>query len=120
MKKIVLAVDDDSQVISLYERFLQPQGYQVVAVTDPAQAVERARQLSPYAITLDVMMPGRDGWTVLADLKNNSDTRDIPVIVCSILEEDEKGFSLGASDYLVKPILEEDLLNALDRLNGMG
>jgi CheY-like chemotaxis protein len=119
-KKIVLVVDDDSQVISLYERFLQPQGYQVVAVTDPAQAVERARQLSPYAITLDVMMPGRDGWTVLADLKNNSDTRDIPVIVCSILEEDEKGFSLGASDYLVKPILEEDLLNSLDRLNGMG
>ncbi len=119
-KKIVLVVDDDSQVISLYERFLQPQGYQVVALTDPAQAVERARQLSPYAITLDVMMPGRDGWTVLADLKNNSDTRDIPVIVCSILEEDEKGFSLGASDYLVKPILEEDLLNSLDRLNGMG
>ena len=119
-KKIVLVVDDDTQVISLYERFLQPQGYQVVAVTDPSQAVERARQLSPYAITLDVMMPGRDGWTVLADLKNNSDTRDIPVIVCSILEEDEKGFSLGASDYLVKPILEEDLLNSLDRLNGMG
>ena len=107
-------------MISLYERFLQPQGYQVVALTDPAQAVERARQLSPYAITLDVMMPGRDGWTVLADLKNNSDTRDIPVIVCSILEEDEKGFSLGASDYLIKPILEEDLLNSLDRLNGMG
>ena len=119
-EKIVLVIDDDTQVISLYERFLQPQGYQVVALTDPAQAVERARQLSPYAITLDIMMPGRDGWTVLADLKNNAGTRDIPVIVCSILEEDEKGFSLGASDYLTKPILEEDLLNALDRLNGIG
>ncbi|HEX7557170.1 MAG TPA: response regulator, partial [Leptolinea sp.] len=119
-EKIVLVIDDDTQVISLYERFLQPQGYQVVALTDPAQAVERARQLSPYAITLDIMMPGRDGWTVLADLKNNADTHDIPVIVCSILEEDEKGISLGASDYLTKPILEEDLLNALDRLNGIG
>ena len=117
-EKIVLAIDDDSQVISLYERFLQPQGYQVVALTDPTQAVERAKQLNPYAITLDVMMPGRDGWTVLAELKNDPATRDIPIIVCSILEEDEKGFSLGASDYLVKPILEEDLLNALDRLNG--
>jgi len=117
-EKVVLAIDDDVQVISLYERFLQPQGYQVVSLTDPTQAVERAKQLKPYAITLDVMMPGRDGWTVLAELKNDPDTRDIPIIVCSILEEDEKGFSLGASDYLVKPILEEDLLNALDRLNG--
>jgi signal transduction histidine kinase/CheY-like chemotaxis protein len=116
-EKIVLAIDDDSQVINLYERFLQPQGYQVVPLTDPTQAVERAKQLKPFAITLDVMMPGRDGWTVLAELKNDPDTRDIPIIVCSILEEDEKGFSLGASDYLVKPILEEDLLNALDRLN---
>jgi signal transduction histidine kinase/DNA-binding response OmpR family regulator len=119
-ERIILAIDDDVQVVGLYERFLQPQGYQVVSLTDPAQAVERARQLKPYAITLDVMMPGKDGWTVLADIKNNPETRDIPVIVCSILEEDEKGFSLGASDYLVKPILEEDLLNALDRLNGIG
>jgi len=98
--------------------FYNRKGYQVVPLTDPTQAVERAKQLKPFAITLDVMMPGRDGWTVLAELKNDPDTRDIPIIVCSILEEDEKGFSLGASDYLVKPILEEDLLNALDRLNG--
>jgi signal transduction histidine kinase/DNA-binding response OmpR family regulator len=119
-EKIILSIDDDPQVIGLYERFLQPQGYQVVALLDPAQAVERAKQLKPYAITLDVMMPGRDGWAVLEELKNNSDTRNIPVIVCSILEEDEKGFSLGASEYLVKPILEEDLLNALDRLDALG
>jgi signal transduction histidine kinase len=66
-EKIVLAIDDDSQVINLYERFLQPQGYQVVPLTDPTQAVERAKQLKPFAITLDVMMPGRDGWTVLAE-----------------------------------------------------
>jgi PAS domain S-box-containing protein len=116
-EKIVLAVDDDAQVINLYERYLQPQGYQVIAVTDPAQAVDRARQLKPFAITLDIMMPGRDGWTVLAELKNDIETRDIPVIVCSILEEEAKGFSLGATDYLVKPILEDDLLNALGRLN---
>jgi signal transduction histidine kinase/DNA-binding response OmpR family regulator len=119
-EKIILAIDDDVQVISLYERFLQPQGYQVVALTDPSQAVERARQLKPYAITLDVMMPGRDGWTVLAELKKDPDTHPIPIIVCSILDEGEKGFSLGASDYLVKPILEEDLLNALERLDGFG
>ncbi len=119
-EKTILVIDDDAQVISLYERFLTPQGYQVVSLSDPDHAVERAKQLKPYAITLDIMMPGRDGWTVLADLKNDPATRDIPVIVCSILEEDEKGFSLGASDYLVKPILQEDLLKALGRLNGNG
>ncbi|MBI4730758.1 MAG: GAF domain-containing protein, partial [Chloroflexi bacterium] len=116
-EQIILAVDDDAQVISLYERYLQPQGYQVIAVTDPTLAAERARQLKPFAITLDIMMPGRDGWTVLAELKNDPETRDIPIVVCSILEEEEKGFSLGAADYLVKPILEDDLLNALGRLN---
>jgi PAS domain S-box-containing protein len=118
--KIILAVDDDPQVISLYERYLQPQGYQVVALTDPTQVLERARKLKPYAITLDIMMPGRDGWTVLQELKKSAETREIPVVVCSILEEEEKGFSLGASDYLVKPILEEDLLKALNRLNADG
>ncbi len=119
-EKIILAIDDDTQVIALYERYLQPQGFQVVGLTDPLQAVERARQLKPYAITLDIMMPGRDGWTVLAELKKDSTTRDIPVLVCSILEEEEKGFSLGAADYLVKPILEDDLLNSLNKLNAEG
>jgi PAS domain S-box-containing protein len=119
-KKVVLAIDDDPQVISLYERYLQPQGYQVVALTDPTRAKERARQLKPFAITLDIMMPGYDGWAVLTELKANSETRDIPVIICSIIEEQERGFSLGAADYLLKPILEEDLLGALDRLNADG
>lgn len=118
--RLILAVDDDSQVINLYERYLQPQGYQVIGCTDPNQAIERVCQLKPFAITLDIMMPGKDGWTVLAELKNNPETRDFPVIVCSILEEEEKGFSLGAADYLVKPILEEDLLKALSRLNAEG
>ena len=65
-------------------------------------------------------MPGYDGWQVLIDLKRDPETRDIPIIICSIVEEEEKGFSLGAADYLIKPILEDDLLNALDRLNGDG
>ena len=116
--KIILAIDDDAQVISLYERFLQPQGYEVVALADPTKAVERAQQLKPHAITLDIMMPGRDGWAILTELKNNPSTRNIPVIICSILEENDKGYAFGASDYLVKPILQEDLLNALGRING--
>jgi CheY-like chemotaxis protein len=118
--KVILAIDDDSQVIGLYERYLHPQGYQVIPLTDPARALERAKQLRPFAITLDIMMPGIDGWTVLDLLKGDPDTRNIPVIICSIIEDLEKGFNLGASDYLVKPILEDDLVNSLDRLNTDG
>ena len=117
---MILAIDDDPQVILLYERYLQPQGYQVVALTNSTQAKARAKQLKPYAITLDIMMPGCDGWSVLNDLKADAETRDIPVVVCSIVEDQERGFSLGAADYLLKPILEDDLLNALDRLNQDG
>lgn len=118
--RIILAIDDDPQVIGLYERYLHPQGYQVIPLTDPSRAVERVRQLKPFAVTLDIMMPGIDGWQVLDNLKADPSTRNIPVIVCSIIEDLEKGFNLGASDYLVKPILEDDIVNALDRLNADG
>ena len=118
--RTILTIDDDPQVIGLYERYLQPQGYHVTALTDPARAVEVAKHVKPFAITLDIMMPGIDGWSVLDALKSDSETRNIPVIICSIVEDIEKGFNLGASDYLVKPILEEDLVNSLDRLNADG
>ncbi len=119
-RKVILAVDDDPQVLALYERYLGPQGYDVVGLTEPARAMERARQIKPFAITLDIMMPGFDGWQVLSELKREPETRDVPVIICSIVEEQERGFSLGAADYLLKPILEEDLVTSLNRLNGDG
>ncbi len=117
---IVLCIDDDPQVINLYERFLQPQGYKVIPHVDPKTAVAAAKQHRPFAITVDVMMPERDGWQVMNDLKSDPATRDIPVVVCSILEEEEKGFSLGAADYLVKPFVQEDLANAIHRLDRDG
>ncbi|MGB8981896.1 MAG: GAF domain-containing protein, partial [Anaerolineales bacterium] len=119
-KKIVLAIDDDPQVISLYERYLSLQGYYVVPVTDPTTAKEQVLKIRPYAITLDIMMPNKDGWSVLTELKSDPATRDFPVIICSIMDQADRGFSLGAADYLVKPILEEDLVCALDRLNKSG
>jgi PAS domain S-box-containing protein len=119
-RKVVLAIDDDPQVIGLYERYLNPQGYYVVPLTDPSKAKEQVLKINPYAITLDIMMPNKDGWSVLTDLKSDPATRDYPVIICSIMEQADKGFSLGAADYLVKPILEEDLVCALDRLNKDG
>jgi PAS domain S-box-containing protein len=119
-KKVVLAIDDDPQVIGLYERYLTPQGYYVLPLTDPSKAKEQVLKVKPFAITLDIMMPNKDGWSVLTELKSDPATRDFPVIICSILEQADKGFSLGAADYLVKPILEEDLVRALDRLNKNG
>ncbi len=119
-KKIILSIDDDPQVVELYERYLNQHGYQVVPLTDPSRALERAKQLKPFAILLDIMMPGVDGWQALEILKSDPVTRSIPVIVCSIIEDLERGFRLGAADYLVKPILEEDLVQALDRLNANG
>jgi CheY-like chemotaxis protein len=116
----VLCIDDDPQIISLYERYLQPEGYKVVSVVNPSSACAIAKRIKPFAITLDIMMPDVDGWTILEQLKSDPETRNIPVIVCSIVEEEEKGFSLGAADYLVKPILEDDLIIALNRLNGDG
>ena len=119
-KKIVLAIDDDPQVIGLYERYLAPQGYHVVPLTDPAKARELVKELKPFAVTLDIMMPNIDGWTVLTDLKSDPATRNVPIIICSIVEQPDKGFNLGAADYLVKPILEEEIVLALDRLNKHG
>ncbi|MBK9927031.1 MAG: GAF domain-containing protein [Anaerolineales bacterium] len=119
-KKVVLAIDDDPQVISLYERYLNPQGYYVVPLTQPAKAKERIKELKPFAVTLDIMMPNIDGWTVLTELKSDPETRDVPIIICSIVEQTDKGFNLGAADYLVKPILEEEIVHALDRINKHG
>jgi signal transduction histidine kinase/DNA-binding response OmpR family regulator len=118
--KLILCIDDDRQLINLYERYLSGHGYRVIALTDPRQAVEQAKKIQPYAITLDVMMPNRDGWQVLEELKTNPGTQHIPVVMCSILGDQEKGFSLGAADYLMKPILEEELVSAMDKLNHNG
>jgi len=119
-KKVILAIDDDPQVISLYERYLNHQGYYVVPLTDAGKAKERILELKPFAITLDIMMPDVDGWTVLTKLKSDPETRQYPILICSIMEQSDKGFSLGASDYLVKPILEEDLVNAVNQINKNG
>jgi CheY-like chemotaxis protein len=119
-KKVILAIDDDPQVTNLYERYLNPQGYHVVPLTDPSQAKAKILELKPYAVTLDIMMPNIDGWTVLTSLKTDPETRHYPVVICSIMEQTDKGFNLGASDYLVKPILEEEIVNAINKLNTDG
>jgi GAF domain-containing protein/DNA-binding response OmpR family regulator len=115
-KKLILCIDDDPGVITLYKRYLEKQAYQVIGVIDPTKAVEEAKRLLPYAITLDVMMPQKDGWDVLAELKKTPEISNTPILVCSIIQDKTRGFSLGAADYLVKPITEDELRRALDRV----
>jgi signal transduction histidine kinase/CheY-like chemotaxis protein len=114
---VILAIDDDLQVIGMYERYLKPYGYQVVPLTNSEKAVETAQKLLPHAITLDIMMDGTEqGWQVLQDLKANNETASIPVVICSIIENRQKGSELGAANYLVKPFSQDELIQMINQL----
>ncbi len=122
-REVVLCVDDEEGVIKLFRRYLSKSrpgangGYRVVSLTDSTKVMEKARQLQPFAITLDIMMPEKDGWKIVEELKSDPDTQHIPIIICTIVgDERDHGLSLGAADYLVKPILEDELVAALECL----
>jgi CheY-like chemotaxis protein/anti-sigma regulatory factor (Ser/Thr protein kinase) len=106
---IVLVVDDDPSVRLVTERFLTREGYSVVTADGGREGLRLTRELHPAAITLDVMMPDLDGWTVLAAIKGDPTLADIPVILMTIMDEKNRGYSLGATDYMVKPVDRERL-----------
>jgi CheY-like chemotaxis protein len=112
----VMIVEDDPGILGLYRRYLEPHGYSVICVDKSADAVASAASYRPAAILLDVIMPQRDGWQVLADLRQGAQTSGIPVIICTIVSDRERAMTMGAADYLNKPILEADLLQALGRV----
>jgi len=113
---VVLVVDDQEPAIRMFRRYLSRSHLQVVGVQEPDQVLPLVRQMQPQAITLDVMMPTMDGWEVLQALQADPETRHVPVIVCSVWNEPELAFSLGAAGFLKKPITQKDLLHALARL----
>lgn len=113
---VVLAVDDQEAAIRMFQRYLSRSNAQVIGVQEPDQVLPLALQLQPQVITLDVMMPTVDGWEILQSLQADPETQHIPVIVCSVWNEPELAFSLGAADFLKKPITQRDLLDALARL----
>jgi signal transduction histidine kinase/ActR/RegA family two-component response regulator len=114
--RTVLAVDDDQGIFNLYRRYLEPHGYRVIGVSKSTDAITRAAELRPVAVLLDVLMPNKDGWQVLADLKRSPVTSDLPVIMCTLVSDSERALQMGAAAYLTKPILETDLLRALSKL----
>jgi CheY-like chemotaxis protein len=99
----VLVIDDDPTVRDLMTRYLEGEGFSVVVAANGVEGLTRAREVHPAAITLDVMMPDLDGWTVLAALKGDPTLADIPVILVTIVDEKQHGYALGAAEYLVKP-----------------
>jgi CheY-like chemotaxis protein len=115
--KVIVAIDDDPNVVNLYQRFLEKQGYTIIGVNHSNDVFPALVQHKPSAILLDVLMPEKDGWGVLSEIKDNETTKDIPVIICSIISDKDRGFTLGAADYLTKPIVEADLVKALRRLD---
>jgi GAF domain-containing protein/CheY-like chemotaxis protein len=109
----VLVIDDEAAVRDLMQRFLTREGFGVVTASGGEDGLRRARELRPDAITLDVMMPGMDGWAVLSALKADPDVADIPVVMLTIVDDKNLGYALGASEYLTKPIDRERLVTVL-------
>ena len=111
----VLVIDDDATVRNLMRRFLSREGFDVVTAGGGQEGLEFARELHPSVITLDVFMPDMDGWSVLQAIKQDPELNRIPVIMMTISDEKQKGFTLGASGYLTKPVDRAQLAQLLDR-----
>ncbi|SDF69970.1 PAS domain S-box-containing protein [Methanolobus vulcani] len=113
---LILVVEDDDASRELLEETLKYSGYRVVSTSRGMEAIELAEKTHPIAITLDIMMPGMDGWEVLNKLKNNEKTKDIPVIITTMLDERKIGTALGAEEHFIKPVQKKTLIATLERI----
>jgi signal transduction histidine kinase/ActR/RegA family two-component response regulator len=111
----ILVIDDDLAVRDLMSRSLTKLGFRVVAAASGEEGLRLAKQLHPLVITLDVIMPDWDGWTVLNKLKADSELAEIPVIMVTIVDNEAMGRDLGASSYLIKPVDRERLVTLIER-----
>jgi CheY-like chemotaxis protein len=113
---VVLVIDDDPDAQDLLRRVLARAGFLVEGALDGPTGLERARELQPDVILLDVLMPGVDGWSVLSALKDDPVLGDIPVVMVTMLDDRRLGYSLGAAEYLTKPVEPARLLHLLHEL----
>jgi CheY-like chemotaxis protein len=111
----VLVIDDDPVQRDLMQRFLSKEGFYVQTAAGGEAGLRLARQLRPVAITLDVMMPDMDGWSVLSKLKSDAALCEIPVIMVTMLDDPERGFAMGAADYATKPVDHQRLSQILKK-----
>ena len=112
----ILVVDDEENVRRLLEHELTRRGYRVIKAADGKEAIEVAREHKPDLITLDIQIPHIDGFDVTSVLKNDPETIDIPILILSIVEDRDRGYRLGANDYLTKPFTVEAVLEKMTRL----
>ena len=115
---LVLVVDDDATVRDLVQRHLQRAGFAVATARGGQEGLRLVRELRPAAVTLDIMMPDLDGWTVLAAIKGDPALASIPVVLMSMVDQKNRGYALGAADYLVKPVDRTKLVETLTSICG--
>jgi len=111
----ILMIEDNPDAITLFRRYLAGSNYRLVGVLDVGKVIPLAETLKPNVIILDVMMPSQDGWQVLQALRTNAATAETPVIVCSVLDQPELAFAMGADDLIQKPVSQQTLLDVLER-----
>ena len=114
--QIIIALDDEPGMFNLFRRYLTKSGYEVIGTTKPDELVELVVTYQPRAVLLDINMPNHSGWDILQMLKSRPETYNYPVVMCSIEDDKLRGHRLGASGYLVKPFLEEELFDVLKRI----
>jgi signal transduction histidine kinase/ActR/RegA family two-component response regulator len=113
---LVLVIEDDAKAAELLRLYLTEAGYSVALAQDGTEGLEQVKRLQPGAVILDVLLPKVDGWAFLTHMKADPATKDVPVIITSIVDQKGKGFALGAAQYLVKPVRKEELLRELGAL----
>jgi CheY-like chemotaxis protein len=111
----ILSIDDDPDVIEILRKYLVPEGYSIAGALSGDEGLEMAVKMKPAIITLDIMMPKKDGWQVLRELKQNPQTRDIPVLIHSIVDNKPLALSLGAVDVMTKPTDPKRLLSLVKK-----
>jgi len=112
----VLCIDDNPEVLALLQGILTDEGFDVVSALSAEEGIRLAKQCQPSIITLDIVMPGRDGWEVLKELKQSDETKNIPVVAVTFTDEKGRAIKLGATDFLVKPITPEKLQNIFKKI----
>ncbi|MGI9473161.1 MAG: response regulator [Rubripirellula sp.] len=114
----VLIIDDDPRSTELLREELEAANCRVVTANCGLEGIEQAQRLQPDLIALDIVMPGMDGWAVMDDLKKNDSTKDIPIILVTIVSDSRRGLTLGADGYLSKPFEPDELRNVMKRVLG--
>lgn len=117
---LVVLVDDDVAMHDLIKRTISKLSLTLIGATNSEKGMELIREVKPKLILLDVLMPGRDGWSLLKECKTDKELKDIPVIMISQLNQSNLAASLGANDYLTKPIDRSHFVNTVQRLLGTG